>query len=369
MVGTLIAHSDYPPGSDLVTTTLPKPVHFDRDEATWADGASGVSFDVETVALHEIGHILGLRHSADPRAVMFSSIPAGVRRAQLTEDDLAGIGQIYPPSSLVQGTYTVRQQSTGRFLDAHDSASQDFSAVTRERQDDGSQRWVLDPVGVVVTLRQLSTGRFLDAHESGSTDFSAMTREPSPSDTQRWILRPAADGTSTLQQLSTGRFLDAHESSSTHFEVMTRTAQGNSSQRWHVDRAGDRTFTLRQASSGRFAEAHQTSSQDFGVVARDGRNTDAQRWIMGHVGTVHTLRQENTGRYLDAHTNDDFSAVTREGRDRDGQRWALLVHGDGSFTIQQVATARYLDTAGSSSVVTRSARDDACQRWLINPVS
>lgn len=51
-------------------------------------------YDLETVLLHELGHALGLDHSAAKDAVMYASY-LGVRRA-LTLDDVYGITILYP---------------------------------------------------------------------------------------------------------------------------------------------------------------------------------------------------------------------------------------------------------------------------------
>jgi hypothetical protein len=40
----------------------------------------------------------------------------------------------------VSGLYTIVQQNTGRFLDAHAVADRDFAVVTRPRQGNASQR-------------------------------------------------------------------------------------------------------------------------------------------------------------------------------------------------------------------------------------
>src|SRR6478752_1803260 len=96
LTGSTIAHSDYPPGCDFVTTVLPKPVHFDDSENRWAVGRVDGAFDVESVALHEFGHILGLAHSSATDAVMAPTIDDGVTRRVLSDDDVQGVRSLYP---------------------------------------------------------------------------------------------------------------------------------------------------------------------------------------------------------------------------------------------------------------------------------
>ncbi|MDD0148443.1 matrixin family metalloprotease, partial [Shigella flexneri] len=52
------------------------------------------AFDVETVAIHEIGHLLGLGHSNVREAIMFPSIGAGQTK-NLHADDINGIRALY----------------------------------------------------------------------------------------------------------------------------------------------------------------------------------------------------------------------------------------------------------------------------------
>ncbi|KAJ4846513.1 hypothetical protein Tsubulata_030930 [Turnera subulata] len=66
---------------------------FDGDE-NWADGAVPGKYDLGTVGLHELGHALGLEHSSDEAAVMFPTIPTGVRKG-LGQDDVEGIRALY----------------------------------------------------------------------------------------------------------------------------------------------------------------------------------------------------------------------------------------------------------------------------------
>ncbi|GAV74806.1 Peptidase_M10 domain-containing protein/PG_binding_1 domain-containing protein [Cephalotus follicularis] len=67
--------------------------HYDGDEP-WSVGAIPGAFDLQTVALHEIGHVLGLGHSSVANAIMFPSISPGVTKG-LHGDDIQGIRALY----------------------------------------------------------------------------------------------------------------------------------------------------------------------------------------------------------------------------------------------------------------------------------
>lgn len=71
-----------------------------NDKYAWATGDTIPSgyYDVESVALHELGHVLGLDHASAP-AVMQPTIGSGVKRRVLTSDDINGIVAIYGTSS------------------------------------------------------------------------------------------------------------------------------------------------------------------------------------------------------------------------------------------------------------------------------
>ena len=98
-----------------------------------APGGETARHDVESIVLHEIGHLLGLGHSAlgetelldgDRRrligksAVMFPiAFPPGtVADRVLATDDIAGVADIYPPPGLNRetGSVTGRVRSRGR---------------------------------------------------------------------------------------------------------------------------------------------------------------------------------------------------------------------------------------------------------------
>ncbi|XP_022133613.1 metalloendoproteinase 1-like [Momordica charantia] len=68
--------------------------HFDADDS-FVVGAVADSFDVETVSVHEIGHLLGLDHSLVQEAVMYEFIEPGATKRNLHPDDIAGIKALY----------------------------------------------------------------------------------------------------------------------------------------------------------------------------------------------------------------------------------------------------------------------------------
>lgn len=88
-IGNVLAHAFYP---GTCGGTHSGKCHFDEDE-TWALAHGGANRDTETVALHEIGHLLGLAHSDVVDSVMFANYSR--ERRTLAADDIAGIRALY----------------------------------------------------------------------------------------------------------------------------------------------------------------------------------------------------------------------------------------------------------------------------------
>ncbi|XP_057774712.1 metalloendoproteinase 2-MMP-like [Salvia miltiorrhiza] len=101
VLGTL-AHAFSPPVGRL---------HFDGAESWVTDGdfinGSPMSaVDLESVAVHEIGHLLGLGHSSVEDAIMYPTISSGTRKVELANDDIMGIQELYGSNPNYNGSVT-----------------------------------------------------------------------------------------------------------------------------------------------------------------------------------------------------------------------------------------------------------------------
>ncbi|MCA2216521.1 matrixin family metalloprotease [Jidongwangia harbinensis] len=92
-VGGVLAHAFFPPPTN--TNPIAGDTHFD-DAEIWTNAtrpAGGQPIDLVTVAAHEIGHAIGLRHSADSSALMFAFY--GGSHRFLGQDDINGVRAKY----------------------------------------------------------------------------------------------------------------------------------------------------------------------------------------------------------------------------------------------------------------------------------
>ncbi|KAL4639226.1 hypothetical protein ACB092_03G202400 [Castanea dentata] len=90
ILGTL-AHAFSPPSGRF---------HLDAAESWVVDGdvtmsTSLAAIDLESVAVHEIGHVLGLGHSSVVESIMYPAITSRTRKVELHSDDIMGVQYLY----------------------------------------------------------------------------------------------------------------------------------------------------------------------------------------------------------------------------------------------------------------------------------
>jgi predicted Zn-dependent protease len=87
--GNTLAHAFFPPPAG---GSWAGSMHFD-DFESWKDQPGGAGTRLYNVALHEIGHLLGLQHSQDQNAIMYAYYAED--RNDLRADDIAGAQDLY----------------------------------------------------------------------------------------------------------------------------------------------------------------------------------------------------------------------------------------------------------------------------------
>jgi hypothetical protein len=163
MRGNKVAHSDLPPGC-AVDPRLPLPIHFDDEETTWMDGGGFVDRnDIQTVAMHEIGHLLGLRHTPTdppkPSVMNAYNSGRGYTLWTLQRHDLDGLRALYPPA---ENRFTAVH--SGKVLDVTGISTADGAALQQwEWVGGNNQRFRLEPLG-------LSTYRIVAQHSDKVLD-------------------------------------------------------------------------------------------------------------------------------------------------------------------------------------------------------
>lgn len=141
-VSRTLAQSYYP--DDVNSSRLAGDVQFDSAE-NWEVGNSEGSqaFDLTYVAVHEIGHALGLDHSDEAGSVMDDYATTNTVFSGLSNSDIAEILELYAAAS-TDDSSSDSSSSDSDAIDSSDSSSTDSSDTTETDTDATpfpSQRW------------------------------------------------------------------------------------------------------------------------------------------------------------------------------------------------------------------------------------
>jgi hypothetical protein len=171
MVGGVLAHADFPPGFSIIVNALPLPLHYDDQEHIWADQAVPGGYDIETVALHELGHCLGLQHTSVQGSVMFPTVTSNLEMRSLKPDDLAGIRSLYHGSNPAMFSPVYAQGDPGAGISNFDLKSPADRAFAFDYNHSGK----LDHI----CLYRPGTGTFWILKNSGGS-FQAVYAQGDP---------------------------------------------------------------------------------------------------------------------------------------------------------------------------------------------
>jgi hypothetical protein len=80
------------------TTIVEADIHVNAFEYAFAIGDVPGKHDLRAVLTHELGHVLGIGHSMDPRATMYAGLPPGIGARSLDADDVTAVCTLYPAS-------------------------------------------------------------------------------------------------------------------------------------------------------------------------------------------------------------------------------------------------------------------------------
>ena len=348
MAGVTLAHADYPPGCGFYGNALPRPVHFDDQEHTWCIGAVADQYDIETVALHEIGHLLGLQHERTiPGAVMYPTTSPNSTKRVLHPDDAEGILSLYP----IRGPVFARH--SGRCLDIEgistangaDAIQWDYwggqNQIFRiERVEASHYRLIAQHSGRVIDVEAISAANGAQIHQ---WDWWG-------GDNQKFRLEPVGHGYYRLVAKHSGKSLDvAGISLGNGARVIQWDWWGGNNQQWRLGPA-----PIFSRHSGKSLDVSGISLDNGArLIQWDYWGGGNQRFRLDPVGDgYYRIMIEHSGKCLDVagiSVDNGAPIIQWEYWGGDNQKFRPEPTGDGYYKLVAKHSGKCLDVSGISA--------------------
>lgn len=347
MAGGVLAHADYPPGCGFYGNALPRPLHFDDQEHTWCIGAFANQFDVETIALHEIGHLLGLAHSSVGGAVMFATVSPNWTNRVLAPDDLEGIRRLYP----IRGPVFVRH--SGRCLDiAGISTANGADAIQWDYWGGQNQIFRIEWVEAShYRLIAQHSGRVIDVDGISAANGAQIQQwDWWGGDNQKFRLDPVGHGYYRVVPKHSGRSLDvAGADVNNGARVIQWDWWGGNNQQWRLGPAA-----IFSRHSGKSLDVEAISLANGARITQwDYWGGGNQRYRLDPVGDgYYRIMIEHSGKCLDVagiSAANGAPIIQWEYWGGDNQKFRPDPTGDGYYKLVAKHSGKCLDVSGISA--------------------
>ena len=347
MTGNTLAHADFPPGCGVHGNGLPRPIHFDDQEHGWSMGAVAGQFDVETVALHEIGHILGVLHTSVGGAVMFPSISSNATLRALAPDDVEAIQRLYP--------------FRGPIFARHSGLCFDISGISPDNGADVIQwdYWGGGNQLFRVEWVEASHYRLIAQHSGRVVDVNGISVDNGAKliqwdwwggDNQRFRLDPVGHGYYRMSAKHSGRCADVEGISPDNgARVIQWDWWGGHNQQWRLGPA-----MIASRHSGKALDIHSISVDNGAAAIQwDYWGGGNQKFRLDPVGDgYYRIMVEHSGRCLDIEgisVDNGARLIQWDYWGGDNQKFKPEPTGNGYYRLVAKHSGRCLDVSGVSA--------------------
>ena len=341
MTGSVLAHSDYPPGCGFYGNALPRPLHFDDQENTWCIGAVAGQYDVETMPSTKSATSSDWLTRASPARSCFRLSPrispvecwprmtsrgsgacirswvpsshgiaagAWISRgsrldngADATQWDYwGGQNQIFRIEWVEAAHYRLIAQHSGRVLDVDGISTANGAQIQQWDWWGGdNQKYRLDPLGQgYYRVVPKHSGKCMDV-SGGSVNLGAKVIQWDwwGGNNQQWRLGPAP-----ISARHSGKTLDIEGGGTGNgARLIQWDYWGGANQRFRLDPVGDGYYRIMIESSGKCLDVFGISTDSGAVIQQwEWWGGDNQRFKPEPTGDgFYRLVAKHSGKVID----------------------------------------------------------------------